>query len=137
MKSAADIGTEESLTLSKANNALWEARLAMVQGDFETAVMKAEEYKTLTESFDNPGMMKNYHFTMGMIHMDQGNAAKAVEHLEKSDEYDVFSQYHLAKAYEMNGQDEEAKMIYKEWENYNFNNVGYALIRSEIQKKAS
>ena len=60
---------------------------------------------------------------------------KAVSYLEKTSKFDVYEQYCLAKAYEANGQKDKAAAINKYISDYNFNNIGYALIRSELKKK--
>jgi lipoprotein NlpI len=58
-----------------------------------------------------------------------------VSHFEKTNKLDIYKQYCLAKAYEANGQKDKANAIFKYLANYNFNEVGYALIRNELKKK--
>ena len=72
---------------------------------------------------------------MGFISYSEKDFAKATEHFAKTNLQNMYNKYWLAKAYESAGQKEEATTLYKEIANYNFNNMGYALVRSEVIKK--
>ena len=135
MRVADDVGTEQINTSIEAGLKNWEARLALLNNDLDTAKTLVEEYATMMEPINNPNKMNNYHFGMGLIAMAEGNAPVAIEHLRKVDEQNIYARYHLAKALEMDGQEDEASKHYDYLSTYNFNGTAYALIRSGSMAK--
>jgi len=129
------VGTEEAKLGQKANMLYWDGVLTLMNNDFAGAKEKAEAVKTTLEPVKNPTKLDSYNFLMGCVAMMQKDAKTAVSYLEKTNKLDVYEQYCLAKAYEANGQKDKAASIYKYLVNYNFNNIGYALIRNEVKKK--
>ncbi len=67
--------------------------------------------------------------------MKQKNYADAVSHFQKADPVPIYNKYMLAKANEAAGNKDKATSLYKEVAAYNFNDVGNALVRSEVKKK--
>ena len=61
----------------------------------------------------------------------------AVEHLQQADHANnMFVRYQLALAEEGNGNSVEAKKLFAEVANYNFNSVGFALTREDAAARA-
>jgi hypothetical protein len=59
-----------------------------------------------------------------------------VEHYRSANLADEYTRYHLALALEGAGQTEEAKKIFAEVATFNFNSVGFALVRADALKRA-
>ena len=122
----------------KAAAAYWQGRLAAREGDFETAQAKAEEYAALLKDDQNPRRMENYHDLLGLTNLLQGSYDEAVAHYRQSNldpSGGIWSKYHLAVALEKAGHNEEARELFAEVANYNFNSVGFALVRRDAASK--
>jgi len=135
MEQAEVVGTPEIIRNQKANILLWEGLLATHQGDFKAAVNKAEENAKLLEPDNNPRKLEGYHNLMGLIHLKQKKYEKAIEHYKKADLTLIYTKYHLGLAFEGAGNLKKAKEIFKEVATYNFNDVGYALVRNEATNR--
>lgn len=129
------IGTQEAKLEQQGNMLYWQGMIKLLNNDLDGAWQKAEEIKTTVEPINNPLKLDGYDFLSGCIAMQKNDFTKAVSHFEKTNQLDVYEQYCLAKAYEANGQKDKADAIFKYLSNYNFNNIGYALIRNELKKK--
>jgi tetratricopeptide (TPR) repeat protein len=130
------IGTEEAKLQNKANILVWESYILAMKGDYSAATAKAEEAKTTVEPVKNANKLWNYHAALSYISFKQGNFDDAVSHQEQSDPNEPYSKYRLALACEKAGQAERATKLYNELVDYNFNKIGYALIRKELKEKA-
>jgi tetratricopeptide (TPR) repeat protein len=115
---------------------LWEGQLAARKGDFAAATNKAEEYKKLVDADRNPRKLEPYHGLLGLTELRRNNYQAAVEHYRQANLNDEYTRYHLALALEGAGQTDEAKRIFQEVSNFNFNSVGFALVRADAQKRA-
>lgn len=113
----------------------WKALVDVAAKDFKGAWAKAEELKTILEPIKNPNKLEGYEYVLGQIAYRQMDYKKAVDHFAKTNLQNVYNKYWLAKAYDGAAQKEKASTIYKELANYNFNDIGYALIRNEVRKK--
>jgi len=129
------LGTEEAKLNQKANLLYWKGVLKTMNNDLMNAMAKANEMKNVLEPIQNPNKLEGYEELMGYISYQQKDYKTAIEHFEKTNMQNVYDKYWLAKAYEAAGKKEKASAIYKELANYNFNNIGYALVRNEVQKK--
>jgi Flp pilus assembly protein TadD len=109
--------------------------LAARKGDFGTAVAKADEYMAIVEPDANPRKNEAAHEVMGLTALLQDDYAGAVEHYMQTDPSNVYAKYHLALAYKGAGEEEKAREILKEVADYNFNFVGYALVREGAMEK--
>jgi tetratricopeptide (TPR) repeat protein len=114
----------------------WESQLAARKGDFATAAAKAEEHKKLIENDRNPRRLEAYHSLLGLIELRKGNHAAAVQHYRNANLTDEYTRYHLALALEGAGQTEEARKIFADVAAFNFNSVGFALVRADAMKRA-
>ena len=84
----------------------------------------------------NPRKMEPVHQLKGFIAAYQGNAAEAASHFAQGNLQDPFIKYNYAVALEGSGHADKAKTMFKELAVYNFNSLGYALIRRDVQHKS-
>ena len=68
--------------------------------------------------------------------LEQGDYEKAVEHYRQANLTVIYTKYHLAAALEGAGKKTEAREVYKEVAEWNFNSVGYALVRKDATAHA-
>ena len=106
--------------------------MAARQGDAETARAKAAEFGSLAEMDQNPRGMEPVHQILGIAEFFQGNHAVAAEHLAQGAPGDVYMKYYRAKALEGAGDAESASATMAEVAAWNFNGVGFALIRNDV-----
>jgi tetratricopeptide (TPR) repeat protein len=134
---AARVGDTAYTRQQEAQILFWESRLAARKGDFAAAASKAEQHKKLVEGDRNPRRLEAYHALLGLIELRKGNHQAAVDHYRHANLTDEYTRYHLALALEGAGQTEEAKRIFAEVGAFNFNSVGFALVRADAQKRAT
>ena len=79
--------------------------------------------------------MEPVHELRGLISLLQGNYAEAVGHYEQGNPNNLYTQYHLALAYEGVDNTEQAKQLFGKIADNNFNSVGFALVRQEAMQK--
>jgi tetratricopeptide (TPR) repeat protein len=132
---ANDIGTPEAKTFTKADALNWQAMIAITEGKLDDAKARAEEMKTTLDPIKDNRKLEGYHFLMGMISMKQKNYKDAATHFAESDMNSIYNKYWMAMANEAAGNKDKAMSLYKEVAAYNFNDVGNALVRSEVKKK--
>lgn len=130
-----DIGTKEAVLEQQAYILYLKSLLLAVQGNYKDATAKAEQIKTTVEPIMDPNKLDNYNFAMGYISLRQKNYQAAVGDFKLANQNDVYTQYWLAKAYWESGDKKKADDMYGAIAQYNFNNDGYALIRSEVKKQ--
>ena len=128
---AEKVGTEEFKQIQEANIAYFDGQLAARQGDFRNAAKFAKQNSELVAAQDNPRKMENYHDLMGLINLKQGKFKKAVENYRKANLNVMYTKYHLALALDGAGEKEEARKLFKEVGEWNFNSVGYSLVRRD------
>ena len=131
-----DLGsTPETLAFEKADSLHWQAMIAIVDGKFDQAKSILEAMKTALDPIKDPRKLEGYEYDLGLLSMKQKNYADAVTHFEKTDPNAIYNKYMLAKANEAAGNKDKAMAEYKEVAAYNFNDIGNALVRSEVKKK--
>ncbi len=132
------VGGENLARAQEATIAYWQGQLAARRGDFDLAIKKAEENARLVEPDSNPRKMEAYHDLMGLVSLRQGNHAKAVEHYEHADHRNtMYIRYHRGLALAGAGEADKAARIFKEVGEWNFNSVGFALVRKDALSRAS
>ena len=136
MEQAERVGTDEFRRGQEASIAYFEGVLAARRGDYETASAKAQEFMSLMAPDNNPRKNEPAHDLLGLISLLQGNHAQAVANFEQADPNNVYTTYHLAVAHEGAGNSEDAKKLFRELAVYNFNAVGFALVRKDVIEKA-
>jgi hypothetical protein len=81
--------------------------------------------------------MENFHDLMGLIELLQGRHAQAVEHYRQADvTNNIYVRYHLALALDGARQRDEARRLFKEVGEWNFNTAGFALVRRDALARA-
>jgi tetratricopeptide (TPR) repeat protein len=135
MEQAEEIGTEEFRRSQEAFLAYSDGMLAARKGEFGEAVAKAEEYMAIVEPDANPRKNESAHEVMALTALLQDDYAGAVEHYLQTDPANVYAKYHLALAYKGAGEEEKAQELFKEVADYNFNFVGFALVREEAMER--
>jgi tetratricopeptide (TPR) repeat protein len=138
MAVAEDIGTDDARRLLKSNCQFFEGLMAAFQGDAEAAAEHAAAIKLLVEGDENPRKFEGAHWVLGRSALQAGDFATAVDHLRQANHANnIFIRYYLAVAEEGNGNAEEAAKLFNEIASFNFNSVGYALIRQEAAARAN
>lgn len=133
---AATIADADFERRQKANIALWEGQLAARQGKYELARQMAETNRSLLEADANPRRFEGYHGLLGLIALEQDDYEQAAAELRQSTLAVEYIKYLLALALEGAGQTEEARRLFREVGNYNFNSVGFALVRKDALARA-
>ncbi len=125
------VGAPEFARQQEANLLAWQSQLAARRGDWDAARARAEEHRRMLENDKNPRRFETYHGLLGLVELLQGRHVQAAEQLRKSDTSEVYVKYHLALAEEGAGNAEEAKRLFREVGEWNFNTVGFALVRND------
>lgn len=133
VKLGQDIGSNAAVKNQQANMHYWDAMASAVDGNYEDAAAKAELIKTALESINDPQKLRPYHRVHGYVNYKLGNYDKALEHMAELSIDNVYDKYWMAKANQMAGNTDKAMELYNEIADYNFNFVGYALIRNEVK----
>jgi tetratricopeptide (TPR) repeat protein len=129
------IGTNEGKIIQQGNILFWKGMTKTLNKDLMNAMAKATEMKNLVDPIQNPRKLEGYEQLLGHINYYQKNYKEAAEHFAKTDPLDIYDRYWLARSYESAGKKEKAKAIYSEIANYNFNNVGFALVRNDVKNR--
>ena len=129
---AEDVDSEAARLNQKANMQYWDAVAMALEGDFDGAVAKSEDIKSTLESIKDPHKLRGYHRLHAIINYSKENYEKALEHMSNLDETNVYDKFWMAKAHMASGNTEKAMEMFTELSTYNFNSVGYALIRNEV-----
>src|SRR6266853_704869 len=106
------------------------------QGDYTTAQTQADRISQLLEPDANPRKLEPMHQLKGFIALYQGKYQEAAGHLRQGNPFDPYVTYQLAVATEGAGDVAQAKKLFREIADYNFNALGFALVRKEAQQKA-
>jgi tetratricopeptide (TPR) repeat protein len=118
-----------------ANNAYFRAWLAARKGDFATARRETDRMVAIIAPDANPRKMEPVHQLKGFIAAYQGQAAEAATHFAQGNLQDPYIKYNYAIALDGSGQQAKAKPMFADLAVYNFNSLGYALIRKDAQQK--
>ena len=137
MQQADQAGNDAFRRAQQANIAYFEAWLAARRGDYSGAQMAANRMAKLVEPDANPRKMEPFHQLEGFIALYQGNAKDAAGHFAAGNLQDPYIEFNYAMALDNSGQKDKAKAIFQALAIYNFNSLGYALIRKDAQQKAS
>ncbi len=116
---------------------LWQGRLEARKGDYDAARSQAEEHRQLLADDGNPRREESYHGLLGLIELLQGNHQQATLHLQQANPGEVYVRYLLARAHQGAGNLEEAQKLFQEVATWNFNSVGFALVRAEAMAELS
>jgi len=114
-----------------------EAWLAARKGDYAGANRTIARLTALVTQDANPRRMEPVHQLKGFVAAYQGNAREAAAHFAEGNLQDPYIKYNYAAALGASGQSAQAKPMFRDLAVYNFNSLGYALIRKDAQQKAS
>jgi tetratricopeptide (TPR) repeat protein len=103
----------------------WAAR----QGNYAAAQKQADRINQLFAPDANPLKLQPMHQIEGFIALYQGKYKEAAAHLRMGNLTDPYVKYQLAVATEGAGDPAQAKQMYREIADYNFNVLGFALVR--------
>jgi tetratricopeptide (TPR) repeat protein len=105
------------------------------QGKPGQAMEKLSEYLKAIEGLNDPSLMRNYNTGIGIAAYFNKDYQSAVDHLEQGDQLNQYNKYYLGLAYEMTGQQDQAKKIFAEIARYNRNSMTYAIVRPAASTK--
>ena len=106
------------------------------EGDYRTAQRQIDRLTTLVTPDANPRKMEPVHQLKGFVALYRGQNAEAAAHFAQGNLLDPYIKFHYAMALDGSGESDKAKPIFREIAVYNFNSLGYALIRKEAQQMA-
>ena len=133
-KISKDVGSNATTAFEKADMHYWDAIALASSKNYEDAIVQAEMIKTTLKSINDPNKLRPYDRAHAFINYKQGNYEKALEHASKLDQDNVYDVYWMAHANKMVGNTDKATALFEEIADYNFNFVGYALIRNEVKE---
>jgi tetratricopeptide (TPR) repeat protein len=131
------LGDPDFARLQESEIAFWESQLAARRGDFAAAEERAESHKARLEQDGNPRRFEGYHGLRGMIALFRGDHDQAIEELQQANLSSIYSKYHLALAHQAAGHHDPARKLFREVGEWNFNSVGFALVRRDALRRAA
>jgi lipopolysaccharide biosynthesis regulator YciM len=138
MSIADDVGTDDARRLQEANCQFFDGLLAAYQGNADGAAEHANAIAALVASDDDPRKLEPAHWVLGRSALTADDYAEAVEQLRQADyANNMFVRYQLALAEEGLGNAEEAQKLFADVASYNFNSVGFALVREDSTARAN
>src|SRR5205809_739736 len=136
MQQADEAGNPAFTRGQQAQIAYLEGWWAARRGDYQAAQTQADRISQLLEPDANPRKLEPMHQLKGFIALYQGKYQEAAGHLRQGNPFDPYVKYQLAVATEGAGDEAQAKKLFREIADYNFNALGFALVRKEAQQKA-
>src|SRR6266699_1439828 len=136
MQQAEEAGNPAFVRGRRAQIAYLEGWWAARRGDYTAAQTQADRISQLLEPDANPRKLEPMHQLKGFIALYQGKYQEAAGHLRQANPFDPYIKYQLAVATEGAGDAAQAKKLFQEVADYNFNALGFALVRKEAQQKA-
>jgi tetratricopeptide (TPR) repeat protein len=130
-------GAEEDRGGQEAAVSVQQGMVAAREGDAEMAKAKVEEYRMLVADNADPRKDEAAQAILGIAALEAGDYESAIQHFEKADWGNPYIKYHLGLAYEGAGDAPRANEIFSDLAAYNFNDVGYALIRSDVLSRTA
>src|SRR5947207_2921471 len=135
MQQADEAGNPAFTRGQQAQIAYLEGWWAARRGDYRAAQTQADRISQLLEPDANPRKLEPMHQLKGFIALYQGKYQEAAGHLRQGNPFDPYVKYQLAVATEGAGDATQAKKLFQEVADYNFNAIGFALVRKQAQQK--
>jgi tetratricopeptide (TPR) repeat protein len=132
---ATELGIPEFVSSTEAELAELEGWIAAMAGDYASALAGADAVAEHLAASKNPRKLEGAYLLKGYIALQQGDANVALENFMQADTELVTVKYFMAQAKEILGGDDEAKKLYREVADWNFNSIDYALIRNKAIAK--
>ena len=136
MQQADEAGNAAFRRGQQATIAYLEGWTAARRGDYASAQQQADRINQLLAPDANPRKLEPMHQLVGFIALYQGKYNEAAAHLRQGNLLDPYIKYQFAVATEGAGDAAQAKQLFREIADYNFNALGFALVRKEAQQKA-
>ena len=136
MQQADEAGNAAFRRGQQATIAYFEGWLAARSGDYAAAQEQADRINQLFAPDSNPRKLEPMHQLEGFIALYQGKFRPAAEHFRHGSPFDPYIKYQLALATEGAGDATGARKLFREVADYNFNALGFALVRRDAQQKA-
>ncbi|HKW41984.1 MAG TPA: tetratricopeptide repeat protein [Gemmatimonadales bacterium] len=121
----------------EANIAYFEGWWAARRGAYAAAQQQADQINQLLAPDANPRKLEPMHQLEGFIALYQGRYREAVGHFQYGNLLDPYVKYQLGLATEGAGDVAKAKQLFREVAEYNFNTLGFALVRNDAQQKVA
>ena len=119
---------------AEANIAYFNGWLAARKGDYAAAGRAADRVAALVAQDRNPRKLEPVHELKGYIALYQSNFREAAAQFALGNLVDPYIKYQYAVALVGAGEKTKGNQLMRELATYNFNNVGYALIRKNTQQ---
>src|SRR6266513_707881 len=136
MQQADEAGNPAFKRGQQAQIAYFEGWTAARRGDYAAAQKQADRITQLLAPDANPRKLEPMHQLAGFIALYQGKYNQAPALLRQGNLLDPYIKYQLAVATEGAGDSARAKKLFREIADYNFNALGFALVRKDAQQKA-
>ena len=136
MEQADEAGNPAFARGQQAQIAYLEGWTAARRGDYASAQKQADRINQLLAPDANPRKLEPMHQLEGFIALYQNKYQDAAAHFRKGNLLDPYIKYQCAVSTEGAGDVAQAKQMFREIADYNFNALGFALIRKEAQQKA-
>ena len=136
MQQADEAGNPAFTRGQQAQIAYLEGWWAARRGDYGAAQKQADRINQLLAPDANARKLEPMHQLEGFIALYQGKYKDAAAHFKKGNLLDPYIKYQFAVSTEGAGDVAQAKSLFREIADYNFNALGFALIRKEAQQKA-
>ena len=137
MQQAAGAGSASVQRNADANVAYFEGWVAARKGDYAAAAKAADRVAALVAQDQNPRKLEPVHELKGYIALYQGNFQEAAAHFAQGNLLDPYIKYQYAVALQSGGEKAKGTQLMREVAVYNFNSVGFALIRKDAQRPIS
>lgn len=112
-------------------------RVAVEQGDLQTAREKADRFRELAQATGNPNQVRLYHELAGLIALQEKDYERAIQELDLGNQQSPYNVYRMALAYRGQGDKEKAKNILTELLQRNdLNSLSYGLVRQKARRLA-
>lgn len=118
---------------ARRNQLYREARVALEEGDLDTAKSKAKAYAKQVDAYRIPFEVRQSHELAGRIALHEKDYAEAVAEFEGANQQDPIVLYLSAVAHEGQGDLQRAREFCKKAADFNGLSVNYAYVRSDAQ----
>src|SRR5437660_4975614 len=137
MQQADEAGNPAFKRGQQAQIAYLEGWTAARRGDYASAQKQADRITQLLAPDANPRKLEPMHQLAGFIALYQGKYNEAAAHLRQGNLLDPYIKYQFAVATEGAGDAARAKQLFREIADYNFNALGFALVRKDALQKVN
>ena len=110
------------------------ARVALAKGDAAGAQARSDEYAAAVASRKIPFEIRQSHEIAGLVALQAKDYAKASGELVQANQLDPRVQYHLARAYQGQGDAKAAREAARQAAEHNGLNFNYAYVRGKARE---